>query len=36
MMSIPAREKKKREVKSLIVDALFCRKKANCSDVTPQ
>jgi len=35
-INIPAKAKKKIEVRSLIVDALLWRKKDNCSDVTPQ
>jgi hypothetical protein len=35
-INIPANAKKKREVRSLMVDALFWRKKDNCSEVTPQ
>jgi hypothetical protein len=34
--NIPARAKKRREVKSLIEDALVLRKETNCSEVTPQ
>ena len=34
--SIATGKKKKKEVESLIVVALFWRKKPNCSDVTPQ
>jgi hypothetical protein len=35
-INIPARAKKKTEVRSLIVDALLWRKKESCSEVTPQ
>lgn len=35
-INIPAKAKKSREVKSLMEEALFLRKKANCSEVTPQ
>ena len=35
-INIPAKTKKKMEVRSLIVDALFWRKKESCSEVTPQ
>jgi hypothetical protein len=35
-INIPARAKKKTEVRSLIVDALFWRKKESCSEVIPQ
>ena len=35
-INIPARTKKKTEVRSLMVDALFWRKKESCSEVTPQ
>jgi len=34
--NIPASAKKKAEVRSLMVDALFWRKKESCSEVTPQ
>jgi hypothetical protein len=35
-INIPESAKKKKEVRSLIVDALLWRKKASCSEVTPQ
>jgi hypothetical protein len=35
-INIPARAKKKRAVKSLMVDALLWRKNESCSEVTPQ
>jgi hypothetical protein len=35
-INIPARAKKNRAVNILIVEVLFWRKKANCSDVVPQ
>jgi hypothetical protein len=35
-INIPARAKKKAAVRSLMVDALFWRKKESCSEVTPQ
>jgi hypothetical protein len=35
-INIPAKAKKKMAVRSLIVDALFWRKKESCSEVTPQ
>jgi hypothetical protein len=35
-ISIPARAKKSRDVKSLMEDALFWRKNVSCSEVTPQ
>jgi hypothetical protein len=36
MTNTPASAKKSKDVRSLIVGAFFRRKKANCSEVTPQ